>query len=196
MKKLLSIIMALTIVLSLPFSVSAADTTPEEKNTAFEISLDDLIRGVYENEYNYSYQDGKLVVSAVLDINSDVYTEIVLYLDANTKANSKSFSMEGWFRLTSNQEIVSVYGLDGTFEYNGTKANSTGSSGYHNSTMSGWTGSYNISTSQSNTGTASITGNYTLRHNGTVNNTAYCTAKCTKSGSISFSGNYDESSVF
>ena len=103
--------------------------------------------------------------------------------------------MEGWFRLTSSKEIVSVYGLDGTFEYTGSSATATGSSGYLNPTASGWSGTYNLSDEESDDGSASIIGNYTLKKSGKYNNSASCKAKCSKSGKISFSGDYDESTI-
>ena len=70
-----------------------------------------------------------------------------------------------------------------------------GSSGYHNPTASGWSGTYNLSDEESDDGSASIIGNYTLKKSGKYNNSASCKAKCSKSGKISFSGDYDESTI-
>ena len=64
-----------------------------------------------------------------------------------------------------------------------------------NPTASGWSGTYNLSDEESDDGSASIIGNYTLKKSGKYNNSASCKAKCSKSGKISFSGDYDESTI-
>ena len=56
-------------------------------------------------------------------------------------------------------------------------------------------GAEHLSDEESDDGSASIIGNYTLKKSGKYNNSASCKAKCSKSGKISFSGDYDESTI-
>ena len=46
----------------------------------------------------------------------------------------------------------------------------------HNPTASGWSGTYNLSDEESDDGSASIIGNYTLKKSGKYNNSASCKA--------------------
>lgn len=193
MKKLLSYIMVMAVMLSISVPTFASETNHAAKNTSFEITLDEILAKVDPKDIRT--QNGITSIPVTLNVNEEVYAEFVIRTNNLTRASAKSFSMEGWFRLTSNKEIVTVYGLDGTFEYTGAKATITGASSYHNSCMSGWTGASNINKSSGNDGSATITANYTLYENGGVNNTASCSAKCAKNGTITFSGNYDESTI-
>ncbi len=193
MKKLLSFVFAVIMVLSLSISAFAAEIDHGSKNTSFEITLDEIL--AQADPKTISTKNGVTSIPVILDINDEVYAEIVISVSSLARTSAKSFSMEGWFRLKSNKEIVTVYGLDGTFEYTGATASITGASAYHNSCLSGWTGSYGINKSTGDDGSATITANYTVLYNGASNNTASCSAKCTKSGTITFSGNYDESTI-
>lgn len=196
MKKIFSLLTVFSLLFA--FSVPAFAATPNDvpQNTSFEISLDEALAKA--NPDDIQTRNGVTTIPVILDVSDEIYTELVITvhnLYGASATSAKSFSMEGWFRLKSTQEIVTVYGLDGTFEYTGTKATPTGASTYHNSAMSGWTGESNTSKAENDDGSATITGNYTCYHNKKVDNTASCTAKCTKSGSISFSGNYDEATI-
>ena len=193
MNKILSILTALTLLLTFSTSAFAAELNTEQQSSSFQISLEEVLQ--MADPADIICQNGVTTIPVTMDINKEVYTEIVIKIDGLNRASAKSFSMEGWFRLTSNKEIVSVYGLDGTFEYNGKTSTPTGSSGYHNSAYSGWSGTYNLNNKKNDDGSAVITGDYKLYKNGKYNNSASCSAKCTKSGQISFSGNYDESSI-
>ena len=193
MNKILSILTALTLLLTFSTSAFAAELNTEQQSSSFQISLEEVLQ--MADPADIICQNGVTTIPVTMDINKEVYTEIVIKIDGLNRASAKSFSMEGWFRLTSNKEIVSVYGLDGTFEYNGKTSTPTGSSGYHNSAYSGWSGTYNLNNQKNDDGSAVITGDYKLYKNGKYNNSASCSAKCTKSGQISFSGNYDESSI-
>lgn len=193
MKKGVLVLFAIFLLIQLPVAVFAEEAHELNEPKGFNISIDEILNKIDASEV--SEKNGVVEITTTIPINNLVYTEITISLNSCRTTNVKSFSMEGWFRLISTEEIVSVYGLDGSFEYDGTTATSTGYSAYHNSCASGWIGSYNTRANHADNGTASITGDYTLKHNGSVNNTAYCTAYCTKSGSISFSGNYDESTV-
>ena len=106
-------------------------------------------------------QNGSTTVPMVLEVNDEVYTEVVITIYDSARANAKSFSMEGWFKLKSNDEIVTVYGLDGTFEYTGSKATVTGASTYHNSALKGWSGTSSSSTSEDDDGSATVSGSFT-----------------------------------
>lgn len=193
MKKLFPLLIAFTLLFSFPLPTFAAESNDRQQNTSFEISLEEAL--ALADPADITVQNGITTIPVKLDISEEVYTEVVIKVNNLTRARAKSFSMEGWFRLTSSKEIVSVYGLDGTFEYTGSSATATGSSGYHNPTASGWSGTYNLSDEESDDGSASIIVNYTLKKNGKYNNSASCKAKCSKSGKISFSGDYDESTI-
>lgn len=193
MKKLLAFIMSMVVMLSLSMPAFASEINHAAKNTSFEITLDEILAKADPKDIHT--ENGITSIPVTLDVNDEVYTEIVIRINGLTRASAKSFSMEGWFRLTSTKEIVTVYGLDGTFEYTGAKATITGASSYHNSCMSGWTGASNINKSSDDDGSATITANYTVSKDGVLNNNASCSAKCTKSGTITFSGNYDESTI-
>ena len=170
-----------------PAYLALGDNATPEAVEAYRIEMG--INGTYWERL------GRTLLGLFQGVSEEVYTEVVIKVNNLTRARAKSFSMEGWFRLTSSKEIVSVYGLDGTFEYTGSSATATGSSGYHNPTASGWSGTYNLSDEESDDGSASIIGNYTLKKSGKYNNSASCKAKCSKSGKISFSGDYDESTI-
>lgn len=194
MKKILSTLTVFTLLFTFSIPAFAATASSTAKNTSFEISLDEAI--AIADSSDIQTKNGVTTIPITLAVNDDVYAELVIKVNDLSRQSAKSFSMEGWFRLNSNKEIVTVYGLDGTFEYSGTKATSTGASAYHNSAASGWEGTYSTSEEEGNDGSASITGNYTCLHNDKVNNSSSCKAKCSKSGSITFSGNYDESTIF
>lgn len=194
MKKTISLLTFCIMIFSLTIPAFAAETNSYPKNNSFEISLEEVLEKADSSDIKTF--NGVTTIPLTVDVNSEVYTEIIITVTSLNRASAKSFSMEGWFRLKSNQEIVTAYGLDGTFEYNGTNAESKGASSYHNSTLKGWTGDSRTSESENDDGSASITGKYTCYQNGNVNNTASCTAKSTKNGGISFSGNYDESTIF
>jgi len=194
MKKIFSLLMVFALIISISVPVEAAAFDDEIKKTSFEISLDEILASTESNDVQM--KNGSTTVPMVLEVNDEVYTEIVITIYDSARANAKSFSMEGWFKLKSNNEIVTVYGLDGTFEYTGSKATVTGVSTYHNSALNGWSGTSSSSDSENDDGSATASGSFTCLKNGKVDNTASCSAKCTKSGSITFSGNYDESSIF
>lgn len=194
MKKIFSLLMVFTLIFMISVPVEAAAFDDEIKNTSFEVSLDEISAYIESNDIQT--QNGFTIVPMVLEVNDEVYTEVVITIYDSARANAKSFSMEGWFKLKSNDEIVTVYGLDGTFEYTGSKATVTGVSTYHNSALKGWSGTSSSSTSEDDDGSATASGSFTCLKGNKVDNTASCSAKCTKSGSISFSGNYDESSIF
>lgn len=193
MKKIFSLLMIFSLLFA--FSIPAFAATPDDvpKNISFEISLDEALAKA--NPDDIQTINGVTTIPVILDVSNEVYTELVITVQNLNRASVKSFSMEGWFRLKSTKEIVTVYGLEGTFEYNGTTATPTGASTYHNSAMDDWTGESNSNEGENDDGSATITGNYTCLHKNKVDNTASCTAKCTKSGSISFSGNYDEATI-
>lgn len=194
MRKLCISIMALVLMLSLSTPVLATETSSGLHSTSsFEFTLEEVLSKVDPSLIKVS--DGATTIPVHVEINDKLYTEMLITVSDTTRSNAKSFSMEGWFRLTASKQIVTVYGLDGTFEYNGVEATSTGRSAYHNSCLSGWTGSYNTNTTQGDDGSFTISANFTVYQNGEVNNTASCSAKCTKSGTITFSGNYDESNI-
>ena len=193
MKKVLSLFLMCSMLFALSTTALAATPEKEPSNTSFEISLEEALAAADPEDVHT--QNGVTTIPVTLNVNDEVYTEIVIHVSDMNRATAKSFSMEGWFRLKSNKEIVTVYGLEGTFEYTGSKATPTGSSAYHNSAASGRTGTYNINESEDDNGGASITANYTCYHDGKVDSTGSCTAECTKNGSISFSGNYDESTI-
>ena len=173
MKKLFPLLIAFTLLFSFPLPTFAAESNDRQQNTSFEISLEEAL--ALADPADITVQNGITTIPVKLDISEEVYTEVVIKVNNLTRARAKSFSMEGWFRLTSSKEI--------------------GSSGYHNPTASGWSGTYNLSDEESDDGSASIIGNYTLKKNGKYNNSASCKAKCSKSGKISFSGDYDESTI-
>lgn len=193
MKRILSVLVTFVLLFTFSVPAFAEETDMKQQNTSFEISLEEAI--ALANPADITIENGVTTIPLILDVNRDIYMEIVIKVSDLTRANAKSFSMEGRFLLTSNKEVVSVYGLEGTFEYTGKTATPTGSSGYHNSTSSGWSGTYNLSSQQDDDGSAAITGNYTLKKNKKYNNSASCKAKCTKNGKISFSGNYHESTI-
>ena len=193
MKKILSILTALTLLLTFSTTSFASELNIELQSSSFQISLEEVLQMADPDDI--ICQNGVTTIPIKVDINKEVYTEIVIKINGLNRASAKSFSMEGWFRLTSNKEIISVYGLDGTFEYNGKTSTPTGSSVYHNSVHSGWSGRYSLNNQENDNGSAVITGDYKLYKNGKYNNSASCSAKCTKNGQISFSGNYDESSI-
>ena len=193
MKKILSLLTVFALIFSISIPAFAADFNEAQTGQSFEISLEEALSLV--NPADITVQNGITSIPVTLNIDEEVYTEIIIRVDNLSRSSAKSFSMEGWFRLTSNKEIVSVYGLEGTFEYTGSKASPTGSSGYHNSAATGWSGSYNLNDEENDDGSAAIIGNYTLKKDGKYNNSASCKAKCTKNGTITFSGNYDESTI-
>ncbi len=194
MKKILSVITVFMVLLSVSSSVFATELMNKQEEHSFEITLDEALS--MANSSDIVVEDGITIIPIKLDLNEKYYTEMLIKVDESSRTSAKSFSMEGWFRLVSNKEIVTVYGLDGTFEYDGTTATPTGSSGYHNSAHSGWSGTYSLSDEQDDNGTATIKGDYVLKKNGKYNNDAYCKAKCKKNGKITFYGNFDESSTF
>ena len=132
MKKLFPLLIAFTLLFSFPLPTFAAESNDRQQNTSFEISLEEAL--ALADPADITVQNGITTIPVKLDISEEVYTEVVIKVNNLTRARAKSFSMEGWFRLTSSKEIVSVYGLDGTFEYTGSSATATGSSGYHNPT--------------------------------------------------------------
>lgn len=193
MKKILSLLTVFVLALTISVPAFAADFRGPKETSSFEISLEEALSLADPNDI--TVQNGVTVIPVTLNVSEDIYTEVIIKVNNLNRASAKSFSMEGWFRLTSNKEIVTVYGLDGTFEYTGSSATPTGSSAYHNSAASGWSGTYNINEEENDDGSAAITANYTLKKDGKYDNSASCKAKCTKSGSITFSGNYDESTI-
>ena len=188
MKKILSLLTVFALIFSISIPAFAADFNEAQTGQSFEISLEEALS--LANPADITVQNGITSIPVTLNIDEEVYTEIIIRVDNLSRSSAKSFSM-----LTSNKEIVSVYGLEGTFEYTGSKASPTGSSGYHNSAATGWSGSYNLNDEENDDGSAAIIGNYTLKKDGKYNNSASCKAKCTKNGTITFSGNYDESTI-
>ncbi|MDR2043914.1 MAG: hypothetical protein LBQ15_06015 [Clostridium sp.] len=195
MKKLICLLSSFTLLFALALPVYAAvDAQVAPQDRSFEINLDDVLSNALA--FDAEVSNGATKIPFRFDVNDELEAELVITVrNSLTRASSKSFSMEGWFRLKSNQEIVTVYGLDGTFEYNGSQAEPTGYSSYHNSCYSGWTGSSSAGEETNDDGSARIIGNFTVYKNGKADNTASCYAKCTKNGSVSFGGNYDEAST-
>ena len=120
MKKLFPLLIAFTLLFSFPLPTFAAESNDRQQNTSFEISLEEAL--ALADPADITVQNGITTIPVKLDISEEVYTEVVIKVNNLTRARAKSFSMEGWFRLTSSKEIVSVYGLDGTFEYTGSSA--------------------------------------------------------------------------
>ena len=112
MKKLFPLLIAFTLLFSFPLPTFAAESNDRQQNTSFEISLEEAL--ALADPADITVQNGITTIPFKLDISEEVYTEVVIKVNNLTRARAKSFSMEGWFRLTSSKEIVSVYGLDGT----------------------------------------------------------------------------------
>ena len=127
MKKILSLLTIFALIFSISIPAFAADFNEAQTSQSFEISLEEALS--LANPADITVQNGITSIPVTLNIDEEVYTEIIIRVDNLSRSSAKSFSMEGWFRLTSNKEIVSVYGLEGTFEYTGSKASPTGSSG-------------------------------------------------------------------
>ena len=104
MKKILSILTALTLLLTFSTTSFASELNTELQSSSFQISLEEVLQMADPDDI--ICQNGVTTIPIKVDINKEVYTEIVIKINGLNRASAKSFSMEGWFRLTSNKEII------------------------------------------------------------------------------------------
>lgn len=193
MKKLLSIfsIVALTLILVFPADASI-DARERPNGASFHIK--NVVD--YAQAYGIRGNDNVTRIPVCLEIGNDVSTDLIVSIESklnNAQASSGvlNFTVSGSFYRTSDGEIVSVYGLSGSFEYDGNDTEITGKDSYHRPTLTDWSGTSKTSTDKVEPYNISILkGDYVLYYKNKENNTAWIKIAVSESGMYSVGGDY------
>ncbi|MFV0499061.1 MAG: hypothetical protein ACK5NF_03395 [Bacilli bacterium] len=193
MKKML-ISIAIGVFALLPTTAIYAHTL-EQQDNYFEVN-GDISHGIRANE-------ATTYIPISVNVNDEISSNVVLEIkpysleDSRGLTNGKAinFNISGNFYKTSNDEIVSVYGLSESAEYNGNITSVTGNNSYHNSTLSKWSGTHRVSESTENSSEVDVQGFYTLLYNNIENNTAKIKMTVQKDGTYNITGDYYTSNV-
>lgn len=88
-------------------------------------------------------------------------------------------------------KLCPVYGLSGSFEYDGNDTEITGKDSYHRPTLTDWSGTSKTSTDKVEPYSISILkGDYVLYYKNKENNTAWIKIAVSESGMYSVGGDY------
>ena len=96
MKKILSSLTIFALIFSISIPAFAADFNEAQTSQSFEISLEEALS--LANPADITVQNGITSIPGTLNIDEEVYTEIIIRVDNLSRSCAKSFSMEGWFR--------------------------------------------------------------------------------------------------
>lgn len=191
MKKFLSILSAFALMISLaPPVVAAAD----EQSNSVSFEIQDIVSNA--QAYGIRGNSGLTRIPVQLDIGQDMSTNLIVTIEPEMVSAQKSsgilnFTVSGNFYRTSDGEIVSVYGLSGSFEYDGSDTAITGRSSYHNSTLENWSGTSRTSTDKIEPYSISVLkGDYVLYYKKQENNTAWIKIAVSENGIYSVGGDY------
>jgi hypothetical protein len=199
MKKLLSVLLATMLMITFSATVLAASVDKHEKSGSASFLINDVTD--YAQTFGVKGNSGITRIPIHLDIGNNVSTNLIVTLNPKTSITKASsgilnFTVSGNFYRTSDNEIVSVYGLSGSFTYSGDDTEITGKSTYHNATLQDWSGTSKKSTSKEDLYHISVlTGDYTLYYKGEENNTAQIKIAVSESGMYSVGGDYESYDV-
>lgn len=193
MKKSLSLFVVLILLFALNIPVQAATIEIDKKTRGASFQIDDVVD--HAQAYGLKVDGAVTKIPINLDIGNGQATNLIVTIEPasiSRKSGTLNFVVSGNFYRTSDDEIVTVYGLAGSFEYTGYDTKITGKSSYHTSTLKDWTGSSSTSTEyQPNLNHISVLeGNYRLYYKNKENNTAWIRIAVSESGIYSVGGEY------
>ncbi len=195
MKKLTAIFSVITLMCALLVSpVYAMETNNGTPNmTSFQI--DDVMS--YGQVYGVRSTSALVAVPVSLNLNNGLSTDLIVTVEPQVQATraaggTNNISVKGNFYRTSDKQTVTLYGVSGTVEYTGSNTKITGKSGYHNSALSGWTGTYSLSTEYHPelSHVSVIAADYTCYYNNSESSTAWVRIAVSESGYVSVGGDY------
>ena len=199
MKRFLTVLLAAMLMLTFSTTAFAANVDMNEDPNEASFLINDVTD--YAQAFGVKGNSGITRIPIQLDIGYNVSTNLIVTLEPETSITRASsdvlnFTVSGSFYRTSDNEIVSVYGLSGSFEYYGDDTEITGKDSYHNATLQDWSGTSKMSTSKEDSYHISVlTGNYTLFYKNTENNTAQIKIAVSESGMYSVGGDYESYDV-
>lgn len=174
---------------NLPVQAAADELT---EITCASFYVDDVID--YAQAYGLKADNAITKIPISLDIGNDQATRLIVTIEplSTSKSGTLNFTVSGSFYRTSDNEIVSVYGLSGSFEYTGNDTKITGKSSYHTPTLKDWSGTSSTSTEYHPdlSHISVLEGNYKLYYKNKENNTAWIRIAVAEGGTYSVGGQY------
>lgn len=192
MKKAISFLTSCLLLFAMVMPVSAATLDINERANTASFEINDVIG--YARSYGTRADTAITKIPISLNVGNGQGTNLIVTIDptALRASGTLNFTVSGNFYRTSDDEIVTVYGLSGSFEYTGKDTKITGKSSYHTSTLKDWTGSSSTNTEYhpSLNHISVLEGIYTLYYKNQVNNDAWIRIAVSESGIYSVGGQY------
>ncbi|MEF9921459.1 MAG: hypothetical protein RR444_10620 [Oscillospiraceae bacterium] len=188
MKKFASILSAITLIFLLSSTQVFASNTHTEK-ASFEIK--DLM--AFSQTYGVNNDNAVIRIPVNVIIAEGIATDLVIEVNNGlTRATgTKNVSVKGNFYRTSDNEIVTIYGVSTSIEYYSNNTKITGKSGYHTSALKGWSGTYSLSEEFVDDYHISVVqGDFDCKYNNALSSSGQVRVAVSENGMLSVGGDY------
>ena len=190
MRKILSLISVIVLTFSM-FTVPAlAMGNTSSDKVSFQI--DDVMD--YAQVYGVRNDSATVKIPVILDMNNNMSADLVVTVNSGLSRASgvKNISVKGSFYRTSDGTIVTLYGVSGSVEYTSDSTKITGTSSYHTSALSGWSGTHSLSEEYYPTEShvRVIQGNFSCYNGNSLSSTGQVRIAVSQNGYVSVGGDY------